>query len=504
MERSARFTFGKNAFANVSRASSSALLALVVPPFLTRALSPEKYGAWALALQLAAYVGYLEFGIQTAVGRFIAHANERSDFEHRNRIVSTALALLSGACVLALMLIAGLAAVLPKLFKQMPGPLYHDVRVALVLVGGSLALGLPASVFGGIFAGLQRYEIPAVIVAGSRIFSSILLIGIARHGGQITAMALCVAVVNLLSYLLQWLAYRRYASNILLSVRSVAPGAVRELVGYCTSLTVWSFGMLLISGLDLTLVGMLDFPRLAFYAIAATAVMFVAGLQNAVFTAMVPSTAVLHARRDAKRLGQVVLEGTRYGMLLLLLTGIPLLLWARPILQIWVGPVYALRTSALLQVLVVGNMVRLSAVPYVATLIGTGQQRLVILTPLLEGATNLSISVVAGYRWGAAGVAFGTLCGAIVGAGGNLFYNMPRTLEVRFSIREYVVKSLLFPILCALPLATAFFLQSTLSGFPSSARVLTIFVGGALSGCLLWPLLVSVRGSSAPTGPSIL
>jgi O-antigen/teichoic acid export membrane protein len=486
MTKSARLTVVKNAFANVARGMAAALVALAVTPFLTRALPPEKYGAWALVLQLAAYVGYLEFGIQTAVGRFVARGNELSDFEQRDKIVSTALAVLTVACLLAMVVIGFLIAFLPRFFPQMPAGLYPDVRIALALVGGSLAVGLPASVFNGIFVGLQRYEIPAAIVAGSKLFSGVLLVVIARHGGSIRAMALSMAAISLASYVLQWLMSRRCAPDIRLSPRLVSGDAGRELLSYCVSLTVWSFAMLLVSGLDLTLVGVFDFQRVAFYAVAASLITFVAGLQNAVFSAMIPSTAVLHARRASWELGRVVIEGTRYGMFLLLFTGLPLLLAAKPILRVWVGPAYAFETARLLQMLVAANVIRFSALPYIVTLIGTGQQRFIIITPLIEGFTNLLVSVLAGYYWGAMGVAFGTLCGAVVGVVGNFLYNMRRTSEVRFSIREYALESLLKPILCAVPLGLALQIQAVSADLQAPIRVLVIFVGAAATAGCLW------------------
>lgn len=486
VERSVRLTIVKNAAANVARGSASALVALAVPPFLTRALPPEKYGAWVLVLQLAAYVGYLEFGIHTAVGRFVAHGNERCAFEHRNKIVSTSFAFLTAAALLAIMVIAFLVAILPRFFREMPVGLYPDVRIALALVGGSLAIGLPASVFNGIFVGIQRYDILAAILAGPRIFSAVLVVVIARHGGGIPAMALCMASVTLVSYVLQWFVCRRYAPDIRLSSQLVSREAARELAGYCASLVVWSFGMLLVSGLDLLLVGAFDFEKVAFYAVAASLVTFFVGLQNAVFSAMMPSTAVLHARGDSWALGRMVIDGTRYGMFLLLLTGVPLLLAAKPILRIWVGPVYAVQAAVFLQVLVAANIVRLSLAPYAATLVGTGQQRLVTLIPIVEAVANLLISVLAGYIWGALGIALGTLCGAFIALGGHVFYSMRRTTDIRFSIREYIVGSLLRPVLCLAPVALALLIQNQVSELRDSVRLLTLLLGGAAAGYCSW------------------
>jgi O-antigen/teichoic acid export membrane protein len=87
----------KNAFANLCRGGAAALVALLLPPFLTRILSKDAYGTWLLILQLSTYVSLLDFGIQTAVGRFVAHHNELGEFQERDGIVSTALAILIGS-----------------------------------------------------------------------------------------------------------------------------------------------------------------------------------------------------------------------------------------------------------------------------------------------------------------------------------------------------------------------------------------------------------------------
>ena len=139
----------------------------------------------------------------------------------------------------------------------------------------------------------------------------------------------------------------------------------------------------------------------------------------------------------------------------LLLIGLPLIIAAKAVLTLWVGPKYALQGALILQVLTTANMIRLSAVPYVVALIGTGQQRLVIVTPLLEGVSNLLASVIAGYFFGAVGIAIGTFTGAIVGTLGNFVYNMPRTTEIKFRFADYLRDGLLRPLVCSLPLIGA-------------------------------------------------
>ena len=78
---------------------------------------------------------------------------------------------------------------------------------------------------------------------------------------------------------------------------------------------------------------------------------------------MLPASAVLDAGRDAQKLGTLLTLSTRYGMLILLAMGLPLITIGGSILRLWVGKDYALHSLLIMQILVVANVVRLSALP---------------------------------------------------------------------------------------------------------------------------------------------
>lgn len=485
MKRSEKIVITKNAAANVIRGGAAAIVAIAVPPFLTRVMTPDAFGSWALVLQIGAYIGYLDFGIQTAVSRFVAHATERQDYEQRNRIVSTSALGLAIAGLLGIVAILIVSLFMPRLFHQMPASLIGQTRLALVLISVSLAIGLPASIFNGIFVGLQRNEIPALTIGLSRILGAVLQVVIVERGGSLAWMAAGVAGANLLSYAVQYWMYRKLTSGFQFSRKFVSFRAVRELSEYCVSLTVWSFAMLLVGGLDLVFVGAFDFKATAYYAVAAALVAFIIGLQNAVFGAMLSPAAVLHARGDRDGLGRMVVTATRYGLFLLFATGLPLILFAHPILRLWVGEKYAEPGAILLQILVIANIIRLSATPYAVALLGSGQQRLVIVTPLMEGFTNLAASVVAGLLFGAVGVAWGTFVGAVVGIAGNFLYNMPRTTEFEFAVGNYVFDGLLRPCICCVPLIAAWAFLSHTNTAPSIVWA-TLAGGVLLTSVFVW------------------
>ena len=73
-------TIATNSAANVTRIAVASLVSIFLPAYLTHHLPAETYGAWVLILQLSAYVGYLDLGVQTAVSRYIAEFEAKQDY----------------------------------------------------------------------------------------------------------------------------------------------------------------------------------------------------------------------------------------------------------------------------------------------------------------------------------------------------------------------------------------------------------------------------------------
>src|SRR5258708_39775664 len=90
----------------------------------------------------------------------------------------------------------------PQLFHTMPASLYHEVRVGVILVGCSLSFGLVCSVYAGVFLGLQRYSIPMAISIVNRAFFTVMVIAVVASHGNLVAMGVGAALVNVVTGLL--------------------------------------------------------------------------------------------------------------------------------------------------------------------------------------------------------------------------------------------------------------------------------------------------------------
>ena len=184
------FTVIKNALANVVRGSASAVVALVLPHFLTRDLTVAHYSAWVLMLQIAAWSNYLDFGLQTAVARHVAKAMERRDSDFRDRVISTAFLLLVAAGMLALFVALVVVWKLPLLFRSAPPALFGELRGGVLILSVASAAMLPLSTFSGILVGLHRNELPAFAIGGTRILGAMAILCLVHYTHSLVWLAL--------------------------------------------------------------------------------------------------------------------------------------------------------------------------------------------------------------------------------------------------------------------------------------------------------------------------
>jgi O-antigen/teichoic acid export membrane protein len=475
----------KNAFANICRISVGALVSLSVPPFLIGILSKEAYGTWLLILQLSAYVSFLEFGIQTAVGRYVAHHNELGEFRERDSIVSTALAILTGLGLVAIVGIFILAGQLPHLFAGMPSRLHQDAQLALLCVGSSLAIALPFSVFGGIFIGLQRYDVPAWILGVSRLLGGVFIVLAAHTSHSIVMMAIAISITNIGAGLWQFLAARRVASDIKISIQGISKATGLEISGYCLSLTVWTIGMLLVSGMDTVVVGYFDYQSVVYYSLAASLTNFLLSIHTAIFGVIMPQAAAIGATKDREALGDLLVSTTRYGAIILIMTSLPLVFGARWFLTLWIGDSYADKTTLILQIMVIANCIRYIGAPYANIALAVGAQKQIFLSPVAEALVNITISVILTAYYGVIGVVIGTLCGAFVSVGIHYGYSLNRTTQIKVKDRKLLIYAVTRPMLSVVPVGCIWLIYQQMN--LSSSLEFIFLVGVTIfSFLLLW------------------
>jgi O-antigen/teichoic acid export membrane protein len=445
------YTLVKNALANVVRGGATAVVALVLPHFLTQSLDRDRFACWALMLQIAAYASYLDFGLQTAVARYLAQAIERGDNGARDRLVSTAVALLTIAGVVAFLVIAVIVWQLPAIFSHVPGYLLADMRRGILVLAANAAILLPLSTFTGVLIGLHRNEYPAIAIGVSRIVGGLGVVAASRSTSSLFWLAACMAVPSVVGGLAQLILSLRLLPGLRLAMLNVSRSMAVELARYCSVLTLFSFWMLLITGLDVTIVGYFKFSAVGYYSVASTLVAFFSGLNTAVFNAFISPVAVLHARAEYPRIAGLIMRATRLNTVANLTILAMAAAFGIPLLQLWIGQSYARDAFPIVLVLLFGQAVRLTASAYASSLLAMGEQRYAVLPGAVEAFSNLVFSLIGIHYLGPIGVAWGTLAGAVLGLSCYLFYTFGKVASLSLSISLYLRRGVAIPALTFAP-----------------------------------------------------
>jgi len=443
----------KNAAANVARGGATAAVALALPHFLTRALSPDRFGAWSLMLQIAACSSYLDFGLQTAIARHVAQLMEYGQNIQINKLVSTAMAMLAASGGLAFAAIGVLLWRLPVFFHGIPPALSHEFRLAASLLAASTCAQLPLSTYTGILVGRHRNEYPALAIGGSRLVGGATAIVAGFFSHSLIAIAACVAISNLLGSLLQVAFAYRIQPALRIRLFAYDWKLAAQLARYCTGLTIWSFGVFLVNGMDLVVVGHFQFPAVGYYSIATALITCFIGFNFAVINAFMTPIASLHARGELAHIRILVLLATRWITAINIALTVLAFVFGESALTYWVGGAYALPAFFILRILVVAQAIRCISGAYCVMLIATGQQRHGIEGAVVEGIVSLCASLLGAVYFGPVGVAAGTLAGTVSGFLWILIRTIPRAQAVPLARKDYLLKGMLIPVLACLPVA---------------------------------------------------
>ena len=426
-------------------------LNFVIIAFAINHLGSSAYGVWVLALSFSITGGYLsvaDLGLQQGIVKFVADASGAHRRDQIGEVVSSALAVLSGLAILAILILLVFAAVAGHLFN-VPPDLQTPLRLLFLVLSIEAAVGLPGVAFVGVLEGLQRYAIIRLVDVVRQCMAAVLvLIVLTRHGGVVWFGAAMTApgVMATAGYVgAAW----RAVPELRVSVRLVSLDALRPLARFSAWLFIARIGGVVWRQMDKVIIAvLLTSTVLTGYEIAARIQGAAAFALAFTASAVVPATASLVAQGSVERLRDLLLRGTRYTMAVCLPATIAAMILARPLIVAWVGPDFADVATATQLFLAYQLTVSTASIAN-TMLVGLGRVRAVTLYATVAVLINLGVSVALVHPWGIKGVIAGTLIG----------YGITTPLYIRLVLHELglgIGRFLRESILPVLPCVLAF------------------------------------------------
>lgn len=477
-----------NAFANVLRAGSTSLVSMLLPILLVFLMPTQNYAVWALVFGIASYALYLDLGLQSTVqalvGRFDGAHEERSA-ALVGRSAMNVIGIVIGLC---LAFGVTFAILLPNAFPDIPPALRFEGQLTLVFVLLGQVSSLAGSVMASYFAGRQRSMEATAFIAPSRLLSMGGAVIAAGFSAGLLPIAIAYSVPLFIgTILLLWKFSRETKALRRMKGNRHVESTPWYLLVYSGPLIIWNLCMMIVTGLGIVLVGRFDYQMVTAYAVSATIVAGISGIDNALLQPLLPELARRHNRGASRAdLASIVLFGSQLNGAFLACVSIGLLAFGPLLLGIILGANANSEAFAIYGLLAVGSSLRLLTAPLSLAFVATKTHSRVILPPIVEAVINLACSVMLGMTFGAVGVAMGYFAGALVCLVLTTTWSLRISGAIETKSSAILFVSLVKPLMCVAPAIAAIALVHILGVSDELSGYALASVGILVSAPLVW------------------
>ncbi|MDB5103921.1 MAG: hypothetical protein JWP91_1610 [Fibrobacteres bacterium] len=383
-------------------------------PVIVRELGDSGYGCWSLIVTFTTYFGYLDFGIQSAVGHYVSRHLSDSDAGQLEAKANSALTALSILGLLAL-LSAFVASLWFSRFFHVQAAAAPSVRIALLLMGAVMAAKLPLSVFSALLVGAQRFDIVSGISLGVKLINAALVVVVLRTHHGLLGFALAVSSTQLL----EGLALAAFARKVVPAIRfrpfAFQTRAFGELFHYgFFNFLINLFGQGCAVFGTFLIGHKVAAEAVTYFSIGSEMMPYMNGLVSAVTIPLLQIVIPMDVRSDLSAMRELLLTGTRYLFGLVCLIGLNLLAVGPAFLAQWMGGKYLEplpygSSGTVLILMTLANMASLSSSVAQQILFGRRKNKLFAALIVAETVSTMVLALALVRNWGILGVAIASL-----------------------------------------------------------------------------------------------
>jgi O-antigen/teichoic acid export membrane protein len=440
----------RNIFSSWTSYLVTAVVGFMLTPVVVKSLGDTGYGLWTLVLSITGYFGLLDLGIRSSVSRFLARHLALDDHQGVNRTASTAFAILVFGGVLASLATAVIALFFFDSLRIQPEHV-SAARMALLITGFNVSCILPLGIFSAILYASERFDIVSAVTIVMEVTRAAVVVWLLRNGFGLVALALLALALTVFQYSVMALVARTLHPRLKISRRYLDAAAGRELFGFSVYRFIWIVSSQLSFYSGSVVIGVyIGAGAITPYAIANSVINYGRNVVFLLLDPFYPSAARMDATGNVAELRRLLIVGTRIALLVALPLCLGLVFLGKQFITLWVGGEYA-GTAVLLMILAIPQFFSMPQYVSALVLAGMARHRAFAYIALIEGVTNVVLSVILVQKLGVVGVAWGAVIPALVT---NVVVIPLYTLRVLdLSAREYVVQAYSRPLLCALPVA---------------------------------------------------
>ena len=375
-------------------------------PFMVGELGDRMYGVWALVAEFLWFYGLLDFGLSSAIGRYLSRAVGAGDKDEIRRITATAFYLTCALGFLAMTVTFALAYA-AGWFVSSPSDL-RIFRVLLVLLGVNFAVEFPVRIFNSVLGANLRFDIRTGIAMIKNLITASLIVAVLKAGHGVVGVALVSFAGSLLDSAARIAFACRTEPSLSLRFRDVVPARVRLLYRYSVFSFVAKIADIFRFKIDLFVItAHLGVSAVTPYYIGARLLDYFMTFITSAIEVVGPVFSREEGRNDFDSIRRKFLFVTKISVYLSVFFGGMAVLYGRPFISRWMGEAYD-ESYLVLVILILPAILALLQNPSEHLLYNVSRHRFLAGAALAEGVTNLALSLWLVRSHGILGVAMGT------------------------------------------------------------------------------------------------
>ncbi len=419
---------------------------LILIPYILSKIGVTNYGVWAVFLAIISLTSLSDLGLAGTLTKHVAEHYARKDNFSLNRLVDAGLALY----ILIAMLLAGAfcfaSGLLIPLFFRQPSIARPELQTLWYLFSCIVAVNTVTIPFYSIVNGLQRMDLGNIVTSVNVVSRAVLTVALLWKGLALEGLVLANLLAPLLTLACYiWIVHRLVPELNLNPLRS----------DFQEMKHIFSFGLqMYITQIATTVHMQIDKLYLAFftglaaagfYNIASDTAWKIRTIPEMLLSPIMAAASELDAQGAQEKLRELYFRCHKY----MALCGVPavvfVVVFSRPLVQLWLGPKLAL-VAYPLAILATIDFFNLTCGPGYLIYIGRGVLRPGIYSAFIGVLLNLVLSLVLIYYLGLSGAVWGTTIAVFVG---TVYFIYVFHRQTGYPLRETVQRAYLKPFLCS-------------------------------------------------------
>lgn len=446
------------------------VFSLLITPIIVSNLGYKEYGVYVFISTVLSMLGLLDFGLSTAIKKYLSEYHAQKETEKIYCLVGTANIIFIGIGILGMTLIfigIMLSSIMPLLTP------YSVYKIGLMAAGLLFFINTISSVANIIPSALQRFDIGFKIGLVVLTIQQISILVLVINGYNINAIFITQLIIALFNLFIQIYISNKILPNTIYRISwNIYEAKKNYIFGAVTFIN--NLATTSLTYLDRLIIPFfLGSASLSYYSLPGNISNRIPSISNSLAGILFPLASSLNGTGNKETLKKLYVRSFRLITVLAITLGVVTISYAKELLTYWISPELGEKASTVLIILAITNVLLAIIGPLSQFLLGMGKLKFLTILSISMAIANTILILILIKPFGIVGVALAYLL-SLLPAIYMFYYTEKHYLGLDNRMRYYISMLLKNILVSSIVLSVSFIF---LKGLATSLWLVILFGG---------------------------